>query len=594
MKKIYLENIYFYLKKQKMLFFWIVVSAFVVAVLEVFSIAALLPVFKSLMGEATQENSSRIFTFIIKIINTIPLQNKLFAALLFLLIITVFKCLLSILNSFLISLFSGSAMYDIKKNLMERISDTNYEFFLDHKQGDMVYQVLVAPEKVALLLRRLPFLTVELLKILCIFALLFSMSVSISLLMIVFGVIFLSLIKITAKKISYSFGVERVEATTKQSVIFNEFINGIKQIMIYNVGERWGHEFDKVNRILKKLHIKDYVWAVTPRQVMEIIAVLTFMIAILLVSNIHRASFISFLPFMGVFAIAVLKLFPSLGYLGRTGMEIAGLFPDLESAYKMSQIDIKKKKDGSEKIDGFKKAIEFKNVYFGYKNKNEILKGINLNIEKPEMTAIVGMSGAGKTTLINLILGLFLPLRGKILVDGVDLKNYKLSNWHKKIGFVSQDIFIFHSTIKDNISFGSDEYSKDDVVRAAKLANADEFIQKFPERYETIVGEKGMKLSGGQQQRIAIARAILRDPEIIILDEATSSLDSISEKAVQEAIKNISQNHTILIIAHRLSTVQNADKIIVLKDGVVVEEGDHQELIKKDKYYSHLYKVLDT
>jgi len=203
----------------------------------------------------------------------------------------------------------------------------------------------------------------------------------------------------------------------------------------------------------------------------------------------------------------------------------------------------------------------------------------------------VGPSGAGKTTLINLILGLFEPTEGRIIIDGKPFQEYELETWLNKIGFVSQDPFIYHSSVAENILFGRNGHSMESVIKAAIMANAHGFISEMPERYETIVGDRGMKLSGGQQQRIAIARAILDEPEVLILDEATSSLDSASEKLVQEAINNVTRERTVLIIAHRLSTIRYADKIIVLDDGQIIEEGTHQELMRKQGYYSQLVTV---
>jgi subfamily B ATP-binding cassette protein MsbA len=181
--------------------------------------------------------------------------------------------------------------------------------------------------------------------------------------------------------------------------------------------------------------------------------------------------------------------------------------------------------------------------------------------------------------MVNLILGFFEPSEGHILIDGVPLHEYRLETWLRRIGFVSQDPFIYHATIAANIKFGRNGFSWQSVRKAAEIANAQEFISELPQGYEAVVGDRGMKLSGGQQQRIAIARAVLHDPEILIFDEATSSLDTISEKLVQQAIENISKGRTVIIIAHRLSTIRHADKIVVLDQGRVIEEGTHQELL---------------
>jgi subfamily B ATP-binding cassette protein MsbA len=201
---------------------------------------------------------------------------------------------------------------------------------------------------------------------------------------------------------------------------------------------------------------------------------------------------------------------------------------------------------------------------------------------------MVGPSGTGKTTLINLILGLFEPHTGSVRADGIPIQELTQESWLGKIGFVSQDTFLFHSTIADNILFGREDHTQESVIRAAKIANAHDFITELPLSYDTVVGDRGMRLSGGQQQRLAIARAMLSDPEILIFDEATSSLDTIAERQVQQAIDNVSSDRTVILIAHRLSTVQRADKIIVIHEGQVVEEGTHQELLDMDGHYSQL------
>jgi len=249
---------------------------------------------------------------------------------------------------------------------------------------------------------------------------------------------------------------------------------------------------------------------------------------------------------------------------------------------------VPRRHEGDREMDSFQESIAFKAVSFAYPNREPLFKDVSLEFEKGKVTAIVGASGSGKTTIVNLILGLFEPTRGSITIDGMSLKEFKQESWLGKIGFVSQEPFTFHSTIADNIRFGRNGHSTESLVEAAKIANAHGFISELPQGYDTEVGERGMKLSGGQQQRLAIARAVLAGPEILVFDEATSSLDSISEKLVQEAIDKVSSNRTAIIIAHRLSTVRNADKIIVLAGGEMVEEGTHQELLSKNGHYARL------
>jgi ABC-type multidrug transport system fused ATPase/permease subunit len=206
---------------------------------------------------------------------------------------------------------------------------------------------------------------------------------------------------------------------------------------------------------------------------------------------------------------------------------------------------------------------------------------------------VIGPSGAGKSTLVDLLVRLYEPTQGRITVDGVDLAAYDLSSWLAGIGFVSQDAFIFHGSIRENIAFSRPEASLVEIMSAARLANAHEFIERCPDGYDTIVGDRGLKLSGGERQRVAIARALLRDPKILIFDEATSALDNQSEALVQEAIAGIARDRTVILIAHRLSTVIHADKIIVLEQGRVVEEGTHDTLVTGGGLYAALYSKED-
>ena len=235
--------------------------------------------------------------------------------------------------------------------------------------------------------------------------------------------------------------------------------------------------------------------------------------------------------------------------------------------------------------------IKFDNVSFNYLNtKAKAIKNINFDISGGSMTAFVGHSGAGKSTIINLIPRFYQPQEGKIFIDNQNIHKFNLNSLRKNISLVSQDVILFDGTIKSNISYADSNASDIEIKEACKFAAADEFIEKLPNKYETFVGENGVRLSGGQKQRISIARAILKKAPIILLDEATSSLDADSEEIVQNAISNLTKNKTTLVIAHRLSTIHNANKIFVLKNGSIIASGNHQSLIKNSEEYISLYK----
>jgi ATP-binding cassette, subfamily B, bacterial len=242
----------------------------------------------------------------------------------------------------------------------------------------------------------------------------------------------------------------------------------------------------------------------------------------------------------------------------------------------------------------FKGKIEFNNVSFSYDAEHPVLKGINLKIEPGQVAAIVGPSGTGKSTLVNLIARFYDPESGEVKIDGVDIRNYTLKSLREQISFVLQEALLFHAPVWKNIAYGKPEAPRREIMRAAELANAHEFIEKMPEGYDTMIGERGVTLSGGQRQRIAIARAILHNTPILILDEPTTGLDAASEQAIMEALNRLMKGKTSVIIAHHLSSISHSDVIFVVKDCELVESGTHEELLAAGKEYAELYKLQVT
>ena len=292
----------------------------------------------------------------------------------------------------------------------------------------------------------------------------------------------------------------------------------------------------------------------------------------------------------------ILLLFAVLGPIKSLGNVFNELQNGLASADRVfSILDIKSDIndiDNAVELNQFENHITFKNVSFHYdQSSQEVLKNVDFSIKSGQILALVGPSGAGKSTLVDLIPRFYDVTNGAINIDGKNIKNVKLDSLRSLMGIVTQETFLFDDSVKANIAYGLDFVSDDIIKNAAIAANANEFIKELPEGYDTIIGERGVKLSGGQRQRIAIARAIVKNPPILILDEATSSLDTESEKNVQDAIEKLMHNRTVIVIAHRLSTVYNADKIIVLDKGVIVDMGTHKELINKDGLYKQLHNL---
>ena len=301
--------------------------------------------------------------------------------------------------------------------------------------------------------------------------------------------------------------------------------------------------------------------------------------------KLSLSDFVAFLLYVNLFMKPLLRLtvFTEMYQRGMAGFqrfyEIMEMKPEI-----INQKDTVVCK----KIRG---EIEFDNLVFGYSDQKKVIKGFNLKIAPGQTVAFVGETGAGKTTIASLLLRFYDPLSGRILVDGIDIRQYKQQELRRNIGIVQQDVFLFSDSVTHNIAYAKPEAEQSEVENAARLAAADKFIEELPNKYATEIGERGVKLSGGQKQRLAIARVFLKNPPIVILDEATSSLDNYTEKLIQESLDKLAENRTTLIIAHRMSTIKNTDKIIVLNNGEVAEIGTHSTLMSGGGLYYNLYNA---
>lgn len=301
--------------------------------------------------------------------------------------------------------------------------------------------------------------------------------------------------------------------------------------------------------------------------------------------KLSLSDFVAFLLYVNLFMKPLLRLtvFTEMYQRGMAGFqrfyEIMEMQPEI--------VD----QENTVVCEAIQGEIEFDNLVFGYSDQKKVIKGFNLKIAPGQTVAFVGETGAGKTTIASLLLRFYEPLSGRILIDGIDIRRYKQQELRRNIGIVQQDVFLFSDSVIHNIAYAKPEAAQSEVETAARLAAADRFIEELPDKYDTEIGERGVKLSGGQKQRLAIARVFLKNPPIVILDEATSSLDNHTEKLIQESLDRLAKNRTTLIIAHRMSTIKNADKIIVLNNGEVAEIGTHSTLMLRGGLYYNLYNA---
>jgi len=361
-----------------------------------------------------------------------------------------------------------------------------------------------------------------------------------------------------------------------------EFINGIRTVQAFATQDFERRRFYDASSQLKKAAIKAVAVSASVEPLAEggatsiLVGMLIIAVSILIPNGqLHRAELLTFL-------FVLFRLMPIVRQVNGARAQISNFHGPLGNIKELLRTDNKTYlQEGTVQFSGLKQAIEFVSVYFGYNASQMVLHDITLTIQRGQMTALVGASGAGKTTLADLIPRFYDPIQGKVLVDGIELQDFELKSLRRKLAVVSQDTFIFNTSVRNNIAYGSEGADETAIREVARLANALEFILEMPDGFDTQLGDRGVRLSGGQRQRIAIARALLRDPDILILDEATSALDSVSERLIQESLEKLSVGRTVIAIAHRLSTIVRADKVVVLDQGRIVEQGGYQELLQQ-------------
>ncbi len=407
-----------------------------------------------------------------------------------------------------------------------------------------------------------------------------------------FAIIMIPLASIAAKSLGKRIGKVTTESQEASGHLNTFFLEVIKNHKIIKIFLRENYEGERSNKFIDKFKEKVVKIQIVMTRATPIMETLTGLMiggliyyagSLILKNELEINNFFSFLA-------AMMLAYQPVRTLATLNM---GVFQGISAAKRiLPMIDTKQIDKNADKALLFNEGdIQFKKISFKYENvENKILDNIDLKISSGEMTALVGHSGAGKSTIMNLIPRFYEPFAGDILIDNQLIKNFSLSSLRENISLVSQDTTLFDDTIKNNIKYSKLDASDNEIFEAAKLSNCDEFINKMPNGYETIIGENGVRLSGGEKQRLSIARAMLKKSKIILLDEATSSLDSETEEKIQNAINHLTKGRTTLVIAHRLSTVINSNKIYVIDGGKVVAEGDHANLLNKSDIYKNFYQ----
>ena len=536
-----------------------------------------------LLGVEDQEKGSQ---FSLMDFNNI---NSLFALLLLLFII---QSIASFFRIYLFGIVTENSLRDIREIVFRKLIGKNITFYDNNKVGELQSRV---SSDVSLLTETFNTTLAEFLRqiLTIIFGILFIMFISWKLSLIMLAIV--PVVAISAvffgkfiKKISK----QAQDQSANSNIVLLESLNGIRNVksMVNEVFEfnRFKKSTDKLNTLGKTNAIWRGLFAGFIILVMfgSIIFVIWNGMKMVNSNTLTNAEFFQFLLYTVMIAASFGGISSLIGNIQKAVGATERLLEIINS-----EIEIDIENTTIQKTPIFKKSIEFKNVSFHYSNRSdlEILKNINLKIPIGKQTAIVGGSGAGKSTLAQILLRFYEPTNGEILIDNKNYLNYNLSNYRSNISLVPQEIFLFGGSIYENIAYGDVTANEKAVNEAAKMANINEFTDRFEDGMGTLVGDRGVQLSGGQKQRIAIARAILRNPSLLILDEATSALDNRTENIVQDALSKLLKNRTSIVIAHRLTTLKDAENILVLSNGEFIENGTHQSLISKKGIYYNLY-----
>ena len=585
-----LRTIWFFLRDYKHRLALLVGLAILIGYLETLSIAVLYPILDASLDMEGGLSGNLFFRALNYLAGLFPVDSALVAycILFILLVLLVFLCRLIYTN--LSARTIAKIATDFKIKVFHKFTESDYQFFVDNRQGDLLYLAKGAPDSTGPALQALALSIVEIIMAVSVLVLLFSMSWKATIGVVVLGAAYYFFTRYLGVKISYVAGKEMKSASQDENAVLNEYISGAKQIIAFRTGSRWQQLFLDAVVIRWQFWAKNMIWKKIPPYVLETLLYASVAIIVIAIWALYPDKFLSLIPLLGTFAFAVFRILPRLSNTGTQLMQMMNLLPNLEVTRELLEDKTYNNiRNGTREFPTFQSSIEFKNIGFTHKNKDYVtLSDISLRVEKNRTTAIVGPSGAGKSTLVDLFLRLYDVDSGVILIDGMDIKDYELSSFLSKVGFVGQETFIYNASVKDNISFGAD-YDIDQIKEAAKQAYAHEFIEKLDHGYDTVVRDRGVRLSGGERQRIALARAMIRKPQILVLDEATSSLDNISERIVQNTIDKISEGCTTLVVAHRLSTIRNANVIYVIDSGNIVESGTHDQLITIKGKYWNLY-----
>ena len=595
---------------------WSVFFNILSAILNVFSFATLIPMLSILFKTGDGQSATSLMPvtlsnlkdslmnnmdyYVSQLVNSWGATTTLLIIGLMLAFMTMLKTAAYFLSSATIIPIRTGVVRDIRNQLYQKINALPIGFFSEERKGDIIARMSGDVQEIeSSIMSSLDMLFKNPILIVIYFSALVLLSWQLTIFTIVFVPLFGWFMGLVGRKLkARSIKAQALWSDTMSQV--EETLGGLRIIKAFCAEEKMNRRFDRVNSAYRSDIMRVNIRQQMAHPMSEFLGTVMIVVVlwfggILVLSNktIDGPSFIYYMTLL-YSIINPLKEFSKAGYNIPKGLA------SMERVDKIlkAEIDIKEKENPTH-ISSFEHQIEFRNVSFAYCSSSSaegepliyVLKNINLIIPKGKTVALVGQSGSGKSTLVDLIPRYYDVQEGEVLIDGINVRDLGLHDLRQLIGNVNQEAILFNDTFRNNISFGVDNATEDQIIEAAKIANAYDFIMASEQGFDTNIGDRGGRLSGGQRQRVSIARAILKNPPILILDEATSALDTESERLVQDALERLMKTRTTVAIAHRLSTIKNADEICVLHEGHIVERGTHQSLIEKDGYYKKLHDM---
>lgn len=559
----------------------------IASLMEGATLSLVIPLLQKLAGGSTKttlDGGSSFIQSLLSFFDGFPPEHQLGVIIGCLLTLTLVKGGLRFLADFSLRTLVLKVGLNLRSICIDRFLNLGLSYYNQARGGDLLSYVNEQTQRCEMLTLYIGSTLSESLIIFSFLVLLCSISWQLTL----FALVMLSTIAVGLKFIVSS--VKRYGKVVSQTIeelsssVF-EVISGIRTIKSYTAED---YEVDRLKLILQRRYraeLRSYAGQVAVLPISDTFGIFILVILVILGNKLLSQELV--LPLLLTFLLVMVRMFPRINQLNSVWVSLSNFLHSFQTIqHFLEETKTPDIINGSQQFTGLKEKICFDSVTFSHKDSDRpTLNQVSLVIAKGTVTALVGESGSGKSTLTDLLLRFYDPQIGIISIDGVDIKKLNIQSFRQRIAIVSQDTFLFNATVRENIQYGNQQATEVEIVEAARQAYAEDFIQALPQGFNTILGDRGVRLSGGQRQRLAIARAIVRNPEILILDEATSALDNSSERIVKQALDAVGKNRTVLVIAHRLSTIRQVDKIIVLKQGQILEHGSHSELMASQGYY---------